>query len=370
MQARASPLPAATRTDWPQAAKAIGAHPIKADVSSEEDVTRTYREFFDTFGHLDILVNNAAFGERRSLVDMDRAKFDAILQTNVIGMMLMSREAAKHFVERKTGNIINIGSTAGVRGAANGTSYYASKFAVRGMTECWRAELRQHNVRVILINPSEVLTNFAATAGFSQDDNESDQAAVGRYRAHRESGARDERSRLYDGVDGLRDQSERLRSLDPGLSIHEAHMRDVFAIARRARAHGNRPFGAMLVAGNGAVLAVAENSQITEEQILAHAEMNLLHRAVRDFTPDVLATSTLYTSAEPCAMCAGAIFWSGISRLVFGLSADRLHQLSGFSPQALVPSARDVLASAGRQVEIVGPMFESEAEAILREGEF
>ena len=57
-----------------------------------------------------------------------------------------------------------------MRGAANGTSYYASKFAVRGMTECWRAELRQHNVRVFLVNPSEVLTNFAATAGFSQDD--------------------------------------------------------------------------------------------------------------------------------------------------------------------------------------------------------
>jgi len=115
-------------------------------------------------------VNNAAFGERRPLLQMDRASFDAILQTNVVGMMLMSREAAKHFVERKSGNIVNIGSTAGVRGAANGTSYYASKFAVRGMTECWRAELRQHNVRVFLVNPSEVLTNFAATAGFAQDD--------------------------------------------------------------------------------------------------------------------------------------------------------------------------------------------------------
>jgi 3-oxoacyl-[acyl-carrier protein] reductase len=152
------------------AAKLIGAHPIQADVSSEDDVTRTYREFFDTFGALDILVNNAAFGERRPLVEMDRKKFDAILQTNVVGMMLMSREAAKHFIERKRGNIINIGSTAGVRGAANGTAYYASKFAVRGMTECWRAELRPHNVRVILINPSEVLTNFAASAGFSQTD--------------------------------------------------------------------------------------------------------------------------------------------------------------------------------------------------------
>lgn len=152
------------------AAKAIDAHPINADVSKEDDVKRTYREFFEKFGHLDILVNNAAFGERRALVDLDRAKFDAILQTNVTGTMLMSREAARHFVERKSGNIINIGSTAGVRGAASGTSYYASKFALRGMTECWRGELRQHNVRVMLINPSEVLTNFASTAGFSQDD--------------------------------------------------------------------------------------------------------------------------------------------------------------------------------------------------------
>ncbi len=153
-----------------EAAKALNVHPITADVSSEEDVKRTYREFFDRFGHLDILVNNAAFGELRALVDMDRARFDALLQTNVVGTMLMSREAARHFVERKSGNLINIGSTAGVRGAANGTSYYASKFALRGMTECWRGELRQHNVRVILINPSEVLTNFAATAGLSQND--------------------------------------------------------------------------------------------------------------------------------------------------------------------------------------------------------
>ena len=353
-----------------EAAKAIGAHPIKADVSSDEDVTRTYREFFDKFGHLDILVNNAAFGERRSLVDMDREKFNAILQTNVIGMMLMSREAAKHFVERKAGNIINIGSTA--RRARRGGRHVLLREQVCGarydrMLARRAAATQRPGVPRQSERGSDQLCGHRRLPAGRQ---EPDQAAVGGYRAHRESDARDERSRLYDGVDGLRDQSERLRSLDSGLSNHEAHMRDVFAIARRARAHGNRPFGAMLVAGNGAVLAVAENSQITEEQILAHAEMNLLHRAVQDFAPDVLATSTLYTSAEPCAMCAGAIFWSGIRRLVFGLSADRLHQLSGFSPEALVLSARDILASAGRQVEIVGPVFESEAEAILREGEF
>ena len=154
-----------------EAAKTVSAHAIKADVGSEEDVKRTYREFFDKFGHLDILVNSAGFGVRRQLVDMDVAKFEAIFRTNVTGTMLMSREAAKHFIERKRGNIVNLASTAALRGAANGTAYYGSKFAVRGMTECWRAELRQHNVRVFLVNPSEVLTNFAASAGFSQDDN-------------------------------------------------------------------------------------------------------------------------------------------------------------------------------------------------------
>jgi len=153
-----------------EAAKAMSAHAIKADVGSEEDVKRTYREFFDTFGHLDILVNSAGFGVRRQLVDMDLAKFEAIFRTNVTGTMLMSREAAKHFIERKRGNIVNLASTAALRGAASGTAYYGSKFAVRGMTECWRAELRQHNVRVFLVNPSEVLTNFAANAGFGQDD--------------------------------------------------------------------------------------------------------------------------------------------------------------------------------------------------------
>ncbi len=149
------------------------------------------------------------------------------------------------------------------------------------------------------------------------------------------------------------------------LSIDEAHLREAFAVARRARAHGNRAFGAMLVARNGAVLAAAENSQLTDEHVLAHAEMNLLHRAVREYPPDVLATSTIYTSAEPCAMCAGAIFWSGVGRLVYGLSGDRLHRLSGLNPHMLVASAREVLSSASRIVEVAGPILEAEAEALF-----
>jgi len=150
------------------AAAAIGAHPIRADVSKEADVLRSYKELFQAFDHLDILVNNAGFGVIKPLVEMDLASFEQVFATNVTGAMLMAREAAKHFIERKSGNIINIGSTAAVRGAAKGTAYYGSKFALRGMTECWRAELRPYNVRVILVNPSEVLTDFYATAGLPQ----------------------------------------------------------------------------------------------------------------------------------------------------------------------------------------------------------
>jgi 3-oxoacyl-[acyl-carrier protein] reductase len=151
------------------AADAIGAHPIRADVAQEADVLRSYQEVLQAFGHIDVLVNNAGFGVIKPLVEMDLASFSEVFATNVTGAMLMAREAARHFIERKSGNIINIGSTAAVRGAAKGTAYYGSKFALRGMTECWRAELRPYNVRVMLVNPSEVLTDFYATAGLPQN---------------------------------------------------------------------------------------------------------------------------------------------------------------------------------------------------------
>jgi 3-oxoacyl-[acyl-carrier protein] reductase len=154
-----------------EAATLLNALPIRADVSNEADVKRTYSEVLAKFGHLDVLVNNAGAGIFKTLVEMDKAKFEEIFATNVTGAMLMAREAAKHFIERKSGNIVNICSTASLRGAANGTAYYASKFALRGMTECWRAELRQFNVRVFLVNPSEVLTNFGAAAGLAQKEN-------------------------------------------------------------------------------------------------------------------------------------------------------------------------------------------------------
>jgi len=155
-----------------KAAREIGAHAIHADVSVEADVDRTYRELTQQFGDLDILVNNAGWGVFKNLVDFDKKEFEAVFATNVTGAMLMAREAARLFVKRQRGNIVNIASTAALRGAPKGTAYYGSKFALRGMTECWRAELRQYNVRVFLVNPSEVLTNFYPTAGLPQKENE------------------------------------------------------------------------------------------------------------------------------------------------------------------------------------------------------
>ena len=155
-----------------ETARTLGVFPIQADVAIEADVHRTFREVQAQFGDLDILVNNAGIGTFRNLVDMETAEFERVFATNVTGVMMMGREAAKIFAARDRGNIVNICSTAGLRGAPKGTAYYASKFAVRGMTECWRAELRKHNVRVMLVNPSEVVTDFFAANGLSQNVND------------------------------------------------------------------------------------------------------------------------------------------------------------------------------------------------------
>jgi len=154
-----------------RAAATISGHAIRADVSLEADVHRTMADVVAAFGHLDILVNNAGIGVFKALVAQDLESFERVFATNVTGPMLMGREAAKHFITRKRGNIVNIASTAGTRGAPNGTAYYASKFALRGMTECWRGELRPHNIRVFLINPSEVLTPFFDPSSGAPPDN-------------------------------------------------------------------------------------------------------------------------------------------------------------------------------------------------------
>jgi len=158
------------------AAQQIGAFPIVADVSREDDVLRMIREVVKQYGDYDVLINNAGFGAFTPLVELTADEFFRVWQTNVLGAMLVARETAKHFVGRSYGNIVNISSTAGQRGFANGSAYCSSKFAVHALTECWRAELRQHNIRVMQVNPSEVLTSFgegASSRSPSKPDNPS-----------------------------------------------------------------------------------------------------------------------------------------------------------------------------------------------------
>ncbi len=154
-----------TKSRVDEAAKETGALGIVGDVGKEADAARMVREVVGAFGDYNTLVNNAGWGRFAPLLDLELEDFRAVMDTNVFGAMLMARESARHFVERRRGNIVNVSSTAGGRGFAGGTAYVASKFALGGMTECWRAELRKHEIRVMQINPSEVQTNFGRAAG-------------------------------------------------------------------------------------------------------------------------------------------------------------------------------------------------------------
>ena len=149
-----------------KAAQAMGAVAIVADAGNPRDVERTFDEIRRHLGGLDALVNNAGIG---FFADMEAATFEdfeKVYRVNVFGAALMGARAATMFKEQKSrGHIINIGSTAGLKGFAGGSVYASSKFALRGMTECWQAELRKHNIRVTLVAPSEVATAFGREDG-------------------------------------------------------------------------------------------------------------------------------------------------------------------------------------------------------------
>ncbi|MGQ0721983.1 MAG: SDR family oxidoreductase [Candidatus Eiseniibacteriota bacterium] len=147
------------------AAKEIAALPLVGDVGREADAVRMVEAVVGEFGDYNTLINNAGWGRFAPLLDLELDEFKAVMDTNVFGAMLMARESARHFVAKKRGNIVNVSSTAGGRGFAGGTAYVATKFALGGMTECWRAELRKHEIRVMQINPSEVQTEFGSSQG-------------------------------------------------------------------------------------------------------------------------------------------------------------------------------------------------------------
>jgi tRNA(Arg) A34 adenosine deaminase TadA len=148
------------------------------------------------------------------------------------------------------------------------------------------------------------------------------------------------------------------------MESHESFLREAIALSKSAVANGDEPFGSVLVK-DGAVILRAENSVFTGRDMTNHAELNLVKLAAKHYDAPFLAGCTLYTSTEPCAMCAGAIYWSGIGRMVFACSETRLGEIAGIGLN--VPS-RAVLQTGARNVAVVGPTnLEDEAAEVHQE---
>ena len=142
---------------------------------------------------------------------------------------------------------------------------------------------------------------------------------------------------------------------------HEPFLREAIALSKSALDRGGEPFGSVLVR-NGEVILRAENSVFSGHDMTNHAELNLVKLAAQHHDAAFLADCTLYTSTEPCAMCAGAIYWSGIGRMVFACSETRLGEIAGIGLN--VPS-RAVLETGARKVTVIGPTgLEEEAAAV------
>jgi L-amino acid N-acyltransferase YncA/tRNA(Arg) A34 adenosine deaminase TadA len=146
------------------------------------------------------------------------------------------------------------------------------------------------------------------------------------------------------------------------------HLRRAIDLAWTARRRGNHPFGALLVSAEGALLAEAENSVVTGRDSTAHAELSLVRLASGRYNRNALAGSTLFSSTEPCVMCAGAIVWSGIGRVVYALPEERLYRLTGHGPagKPLDLPCREVFVRHARRIEVAGPALEEEAEEVHR----
>jgi len=140
-------------------------------------------------------------------------------------------------------------------------------------------------------------------------------------------------------------------------------LRRAFTMAERAVADSERPFGAVIADPNGKILVEIYGRGSALQDVTAHAETSAVRALSGRFSRTFLASCTLYSSAEPCAMCAGAIYWSNIRRVVFGLSEQRLRTLRNVnaSTSALTIGCAEVLASGGHPIVVIGSVLEDEA---------
>ena len=144
-----------------EAAKYTGAQTLVFDISDQKNISDKAQQCIETLdGKVDALINNAGIGTFQKIEDVTFSDFEQIFNTNVFGLALLSKFIISVMKEQKSGTIINIGSSASVKGFAGGSVYAASKFAIRALTQCWQAELRPFNIRVCQLNPSEVTTAF------------------------------------------------------------------------------------------------------------------------------------------------------------------------------------------------------------------
>ncbi len=144
-----------------EAAKYTGAQILVFDISDHENIYDNVQKCIEALdGKVDALINNAGIGTFQKIEEVTSFNFKQIFNTNVFGLALLSKSIISVMKQQKSGTIINIGSSASVKGFAGGSVYAASKFAVRALSQCWQAELRPFNIRVCQLNPSEVTTAF------------------------------------------------------------------------------------------------------------------------------------------------------------------------------------------------------------------
>jgi tRNA(Arg) A34 adenosine deaminase TadA len=140
------------------------------------------------------------------------------------------------------------------------------------------------------------------------------------------------------------------------------YLRRAIALAQESRQAGRHPFASLVVL-HGEVIAESRSMKSGNTDATNHSEMRVLREASAVHAPPVLARATLYASTEPCCMCAGAAYWSGVGRLVFGFSEARLRALTGAHPwnPTLDLPCREVFSRGRRRIEVIGPFLEEEA---------
>lgn len=170
-------LIARTESDLQSLAKEIEGKGVKAaiavaDVSSIESVNTAVAAIQQALGNVDILINNAGIAKFGKFLDLEPEEWEAQVKVNLFGVYYVTRSVIPQMIERKTGDIINISSTAGLKGAATTSAYSASKFALLGLTDSLMQEMRKHNIRVTALTPSTVVTDLAKSSNLINNNEE------------------------------------------------------------------------------------------------------------------------------------------------------------------------------------------------------